>query len=119
MHQEILQAHPEAELAVYTIWLPMLPTDSRARWDDHVLNDPRVTHLWDEERVVGRWLADHGLGDAPVTWDAYLLFGPDGRWEDTPPDPAGAGAPVIGLIEDLMAELSSVSGVHAPSPGVG
>lgn len=106
-----MQAHPAAQLQVYAIWLPMLPTDSRPRWDDHVLNDPRVIHLWDEERVTGRWFADHGLGDGPVTWDAYLLFGPDARWDETPPDPVGLGRPVIGVIEDLEAELAPLIGV--------
>ena len=84
----------------------MLPTDSRSRWDDHVLSDPRVVHLWDQQRVTGRWLADHGLADGPIAWDVYLLFGPDGGWQDRPPQPIGSGAPVIGTIDDLEAEVA-------------
>jgi hypothetical protein len=111
VHQEILQTNPDTDFAVYTVWLPMLPTDARARWDDHILNDARVTHLWDEGQVVGRWLADHGLGEGPVSWDAYLLFGPDGRWGDLPPDPVGRGRPVIGVIGDLKALLGRLASV--------
>lgn len=106
VQQEILEAQPDATLQVYTIWLPMLPTDRRSRWDGHILNDPRVIHLWDADREAGRWLAEHGLGGGLITWDEYLLFGPDGRWEEIPPDPIGGGGPVVGVIGDLEAELA-------------
>ncbi len=45
VQQNILDAHPAADLHVYAIWMPILPTDKRSRWDDGLLNDPRVTHL--------------------------------------------------------------------------
>lgn len=105
----MLQAHPAATLQVYVIWMPMLPTDARSRWDDHILNDPRVIHLWDEERVAGMWLFEHGFGDAlggDVVWDAYLLFGPDARWEETLPKPIGSRAPVVAYGEELHAEIT-------------
>jgi hypothetical protein len=86
----------------------MLPTDRRSSWDDHILNDPRVIHLWDGERVAGRWLAEHGFGNGPITWDEYLLFGPGGRWEQRPPDPVGGGGPVIGVVQNLQAQLAEV-----------
>ncbi len=84
----------------------MLPTDSRSRWDDHILNDPRVLHFWDEQRVSGRVFAEYGMAQGPIAWDVYLLFPPQGRWHERPPEPIGSGAPVIGVTDQLDAELA-------------
>jgi hypothetical protein len=104
----------------------MLPTDRRARWDDRILNDPRVTHLWDEQRVVGRWLAEQDLADGPIAWDVYLLFPPAGRWQGRPPEPIGSGGPVVAVTGDLESQLaalvpdaSTASRPESPAPGEG
>jgi hypothetical protein len=96
---------------VLAVWLPMLATDSRDGWDPTLLDDPRVTHLWDGDRVTGTWFADSKLDlgyPGPVVWDAYLVFGPDARWGDPPSGFAGAGWTVIGRTDDLDAELERV-----------
>jgi hypothetical protein len=77
----------------------MLGGDARDEWDAAVLDDERVAHFWDEERVSGQWLADHETGDlggGGVVWDAYFLFGPDARWDDEPTDLRAAGRPIVG-----------------------
>jgi hypothetical protein len=65
-----LNAHPNAKITVYAIWLPMLAGDSRGAWDRHVLDDPRVVSLWDGSRLAGKWFADHSLGrlGGPGAW---------------------------------------------------
>jgi hypothetical protein len=85
----------------------MLVTDARSEIDTGLLDDPRVRQFWDEERVVGRWLADMGLGGSPgeVVWDAYLVFGPDAAWNDEPAPLRGTGAPVISAAGSLEREL--------------
>jgi len=88
----------------------MLPTDARDEWDDQLLADPRVTHLWDQERTVGRWLADDqnlDLGDTgEVVWDAFLLFGPEATWEHAPSGLLAWGAPVVGRFPELEDALT-------------
>jgi hypothetical protein len=58
---------------VYANWFWILLGDDRVEWDGQILNDPRVTHLWDAERVTGRWFAARGCGNIPVQRDAFGL----------------------------------------------
>jgi hypothetical protein len=90
----------------------MLGGDARDEWDPAVLDDERVAHFWDEERVLGAWLGDHETGDlgspGGVVWDAYFLFGPDARWDEEPSDLAAAGEPIIGETEKLGTETAAL-----------
>ena len=104
----MLAQRPDARLAVYVVWLPMLAPDSRSEVDAELLPGPRVTHFWDENRIIGRWLASTGLGEpgySGVVWDAYYLFGPDAVWNERPAPLAGFGTPVISATGSLEAEL--------------
>ena len=95
----MLNAHPNAKLTVYAIWLPMLAGDSRDAWDAHVLDDPRVISLWDGDRLAGRWFADHSIGGlggpGDVVWDAYLAFGKNSRWRSAPSGVLASGSDII------------------------
>ena len=62
---------------------------------DWLFTDPRVTRYWDNDRTLGTWFADHGLGDQPILWDAYVLFDDKALWNDTPL-PVTFGEPLIG-----------------------
>lgn len=109
VRDNILERRPNAKLAVYVVWLPMLDTDSRGEVDTDLIADPRVRQLWDGERVVGRWLADArvgGAGPSGIVWDAYYLFGPDAEWNERPAPVAGFGAPVISSTGDLERQLA-------------
>jgi len=102
----------------------MLPTDKRSRWDDGLLDDPRVTHLWDEDKTAGTWFADPDrLGlryPGPVMWDAFLLFGRQARWEDAPSDLLASGWTVIGTTDKLEAPLVALlTETGSPGPGAG
>jgi hypothetical protein len=87
----------------------MLSGDSRGQWDDHLLNDPRVTHLWDEERVTGRWFGAHG-GSRPIEYDAYFLYDRGATWEEEPTKLLGKGRTVIGHSDDLKREIAPYLG---------
>ncbi len=92
------------------IWMPILPTDARDKWDAHLLDDPRVTQLWDADRTTGRWFADDptlGLGDGgAVAWDAFLLFGPEARWDRGPAGLLASGTPIVGHFPELAAAVA-------------
>jgi hypothetical protein len=59
VQEEILAKHPSPTLRVYAVWLPMVWSDTRRAWESRVLADPRVIHLWDEQRITGQWFAEH------------------------------------------------------------
>ena len=107
MQQNIL---PEAsqDLKVYVVWFEMLGGDSREQWPNDVLVDERVTHVWDDDRAVGQWLAqkqNSGLDyNGPIVWDAYLTLAPGTRWGDRL-EPDGAGWTVIGKTEQLERDV--------------
>lgn len=84
MRSEILDRHASARLRVLAVWFNMMPGDSRRFLDTRVLNDPRVTYLWDEGKEVGRWFSDHVTNRPGITWDAYFLYGPEATWGHEP-----------------------------------
>ena len=89
----------------------MLGPDSRDSVDTGVIDDPRATHFWDADRVVGRWFADTGVGGpaaSSIVWDAYYVFGPDASWNQRPAPVAGTGSPVISTTGSLERELSGL-----------
>jgi hypothetical protein len=49
----------------------VLSGDSRSRWEECVMSDPRATHLWDEKRLASRAFAGEVEGASPPVWDAY------------------------------------------------
>lgn len=105
--QEQLAQQPNADVQVYAIWFSILPGDDRAEWDGQILNDPRVTHLWDNEQVTGRWFAARGYGNMPVQWDALFLYGPASRWNgnDEPSDLLFWRRPIIAHTKDLTEQM--------------
>jgi hypothetical protein len=89
------------QVRVYTVWLPMLATDSRGAWQP---GTTQGRQFWDPTRVVGKYLASvdlGGLGYAGVIWDAWFLFGAGADWGDRPPAPLGSGSTVTGSTGDL------------------
>ena len=77
--------------------MPVLAGDSRAAWDHDVLDDPRVTQLWDGQQLFGRWLETHG----GAFWDTFVVYGPETRWNDEPSGALAQGAPIIGATDAL------------------
>jgi len=100
---------------VIAIWLPVLAGDSRSAWPEDLFDDPRVTSLWDGERLAGSWFSDNrtgGLGgEGSIVWDAYLAYGPKARWQGgAPTDPVVAGSDIIantGGLKQFAATLGS------------
>ena len=96
MQEELLNAHKDQNLKIYAVWFSMYPGDLRERWPSAALPDRRVLHYWDEEKEVGEWyaarmgemreqLAPDSKGvEPPILWDAYLVYGPEARWDDAP-----------------------------------
>ena len=113
MQQEVLDANKGLDVQVYAVWFEMYPGDLRDSWPGDALPDPRVRHFWDEEKSIGRWFggrvddmqpqrAPGSRGyEFPVLWDAYLVYGPEARWTDTPTDLRRWGRTVLGTQQHL------------------
>ena len=105
MQSEILSAHQSQNLRVYAIWFSMIPTDARSRWawTGGILDDPRVSHYWDEKKKVGRLYADKDpeSDDPDVVWDAFYLYGIDAKWMEKPDRELATGATVRSEFETL------------------
>lgn len=98
VRENILEKYPDADLEVYAVWFNMIPGDRRERWNPDLLSDKRVSHYWDEDRLLGSWITknvpdcDH-LG--PIDWDSYYLFDTDGKWADTFEGIDACGTPIF------------------------
>jgi hypothetical protein len=105
---EILARHPKADLRVYALWTDRLLNDSRAQWDGGGLDDARVLHFWDGPDVAGQYFARDVPAYQGGTWDAYVLFGPDARWDTRPGPLLGSGSPVIAHTDELARQAAQL-----------
>jgi hypothetical protein len=110
VQEEILDKNPSAQVQVYAIWFNMLPFDSRAQWDGADLTDPRVVHLWDEQKIAGNWFASHVSESQGTEWDAYFLYDPQATWEHEPSPLVSWGGPVIGKHAQLQSDIAPLLG---------
>lgn len=106
MQSEILEANPQADLRVYTVWLEMLAGDRRSAWDPDLMPDPRVEHYWDADWAAGRWFAEKVLGFEGIAWDVYFLYGPEADWADAPAPLISSGFTVIGKSDQLFNDIT-------------
>ena len=86
----------------------MLGGDAREKWNGNVMPDPRVTHFWDGEYIVGGWFAKEVDGYEGIAWDIYYLYGPDATWESVPSHLIGEGVTIYGERETLEMQLSTL-----------
>jgi hypothetical protein len=81
--------------------MPVLAGDSRAAWDREVLDDPRVSQLWDARQLVGTWLQAHG----GAFWDTFLVYAANAHWDTEPGEGLASGSPIIGATDELQRTL--------------
>ena len=77
----------------------MLFGDSRSRWDGDSIVDPRVVHLWDEQKVVGDWYSANVTHARGTTWDFYAVYDPRASDHSAP---ISTGGTIIGRREQLQ-----------------
>ena len=99
------------DLKAYVVWLPMVASDERDKWKASLLDDPRMTHYWNEDQSVGRWFTENlkscdSLG--PVAWDVYYLFDKEATWDDAPDPVVTCGTPVFRATKTLSKALEEM-----------
>lgn len=100
--------YSSANLRVYAVWLPMLWSDSREKWNGATMPDARVMHFWDGDLQVGEWFARQVDGYDGVAWDIYYLYGPDAVWETVPSPLVGSGRTIYGEREQLETQMHTL-----------
>lgn len=111
MAQNILERYPDARLQVYVVWVQRWATDARSEIDGAGMVDPRVTHLWDTGKVIGRPFLDRfGVNFGGLDYDFFLLFDRGATWGPSPPRPVSSGATVIGDSDRLAEGAASLLG---------
>jgi hypothetical protein len=105
-----LRKNPGTALRVYAVWFDMLYEDSRDRWDGARMVDPRVTHFWDEHKVVGDWVSANVTHAGGTTWDFYAVYGPEATWGSAPPPALSQGGTIITRRAQLAAALTPLLG---------
>lgn len=114
VQKNILEPNPEADIDVAAVWFNVLPSDSQDNFDPALLTDARVTQYWDADGDIGTWFEDHedvigfSSNTGTFVWDAYLLFGPDATWENTPEPLALYGRTVLAAKDELLAEVTDI-----------
>jgi hypothetical protein len=110
VQQEILNKNPDTDLRVYAVWFNMLAGDSRVGWDGARLLDPRVVHMWDEQKSVGNWYSGSVTREPTTTWDFYAVYGPDAT---DLTKPVSMGRTIIGRSSQLRSSIEPL--LNAPS----
>jgi hypothetical protein len=105
---QLLDKLPSDQLSVYAVWLAMLGSDAREKWNGTTMPDPRVMHFWDGEYAIGRWFASEVDGYEGIAWDIYYLYGPEATWESVPSPLVDKGATIYREREALKMQLSTL-----------
>lgn len=108
MRKEILDRNPGLDIAVTSVWLPVLKTDDKVGADENVsiLAESRVRQYYDPDGRTGRWFHQHvvvpdaRIATKPlfchgIAWDAFFLYGPQAKWDDAPETALAAGGPIV------------------------
>lgn len=107
MQEELLETNPDADVAVYAVWEPMLGgRRTNALEATGLLPDPRVRHFWNEDFIVGNHYSEAAFGR--TAWDIYFLYGPDAVWEERPEPLISSGFTVIGQRRQLQEDFSAI-----------
>jgi len=98
----------------------MYPGDTRSKWPSTLLTDSRVTHHWDERRALGtayllnlttmldRRAEATLMPTADAMWDAFYVYGAEGRWGDPMPLPIAWGYPIMVTRDRLSREVDAL-----------
>ena len=89
MHENIFIKFPDADISASIVWIPMLDEDTfdAAIPSARFLNDVRIQHFYDNNKVVGKTIADSVGWTGNVAWDIYLFYAPFIEWTGKPPKP--------------------------------
>ena len=107
---KLLAQHREiANLHVFVVWEPVLPTDLAAPSTTTMdrLPDMRVSQFWDPKRLLSRNMGEHDCNS--VIWDYVAIYMSGETWAEAPPKPLYEGSPVVRSIAGADRALRRLS----------
>ncbi len=116
VQKKILEAYPDSRIRVYAVWLPMTKTDARTEWKKWRMPDSKVTHFWDEKKLLGEQFAKYVepksawliRTKSKVEWDAIYLYGREAVWRETENVPSPLivwGRPILNVRKNVMKKI--------------
>jgi hypothetical protein len=89
VHENVFTKFPNADVSGFIVWIPILDKDNLAAAfpSAKFLNDSRVQHFYDTNKLVGKAIADSVEWQGNIAWDIYLFYISSMRWNDLPPNP--------------------------------
>jgi hypothetical protein len=112
-----LRKNPNAGLAVFAVWEPMLPTDMSAPSTSTLarLSDARVRQFYDSDHLIAKRLKDDARPPQPtpdcctrgeILWDLMAIYPAGNRWEERIPAAITFNGPVVDVIAELEKALT-------------
>jgi hypothetical protein len=99
---------------VLAVWVSALGGDRVGERPSGILEDERVTHLWDDDGDIALFLGENpdlGVGEGFV-YDVFLLFGPEAEFATLADHLETSGRTIIdasGNLEAAFADLGQLS----------
>ena len=113
MQKNVLEAYPSLDIKAYAVWFNMVFLDDRSRCPGDALPDHRVTHYWDEEKLVGRWYSNRFGRPGQTAWDLYFLYAAGADSLASQDSILAWGAPVISRGPDLRKAVAALAEARA------
>ena len=89
VHENVFIKFPQKDISGSIVWIPILDDDTfdAAMPSVKFLNDSRIQHFYDNNKDVGKSIANSVGWAGNVAWDIYLFYMPFVEWTETPPKP--------------------------------
>lgn len=88
----------------------MMASDQRSQWPSRLLTDGRVTHFWDDKKILGNWYAafkEFSKTSGDAVWDAFFVYNSHSLWTDRPSGLIGWGSTIISHKDQLADAVAS------------
>jgi hypothetical protein len=89
VHENVFIKFSHEDISGSIVWIPILDDDTfdAAMPSVKFLNDARIQHYYDNNKVVGKTIAESVGWAGNVAWDIYLFYEPFTEWKEKPPKP--------------------------------
>jgi hypothetical protein len=113
-----LKQHPNAKVAIFAVWQPMLPTDVAAPTSRTLgrLSDLRVRQYWDPDHLIAKQLKIDARAPQPepdcctrngILWDLMGIYPKGERWTDKVPAAPFFNGTVVDVADGLAKVLAA------------
>jgi hypothetical protein len=114
----MLEQHPVAELQVFAVWEPILPTDWSGPASSVLsrISDRRASQFWDKEHVLATLLKAHAREPQPkpnccdadgILWDLAVVYPAGALWDEQLPVAVVFDGVVVNVMDQIVKAFSA------------